>query len=133
MKRIEEIKDMDWMALEAASREVDVPDCLQERLSEAIAAHEAAREKPMVKSHRIIRWLPVTVAAAAAVVAVLVTGLNMSNRPKDTFDDPYLAYAQVEAAFRTISDKMSVGAGYAAEARAISEKPVVIMKKIQEK
>ena len=132
MKRIEDIIEKDWEELAEASRGVDVPEGLEERLSAAIAAHEATREEPRIKDRRLIRWLPYSAAAAAAVAAVVI-GLNLYNRPKDTFDDPYLAYAQVEAAFRTISDKMSIGVEYAAEARELSKKPASIMNKIQEK
>lgn len=132
MKRIEDIINKDYEELVEASREVDVPEGLEERLSAAIAAHEATRVEPKIKDRRLIRWLPYSAAAAAAVAAVVI-GLNMANRPKDTFDDPYLAYAQVEAAFRTISDKMSIGVDYAVEARELSEKPASIMNKIQGK
>ena len=132
MKRIEDIIEKDWEELAEASRGVDVPEGLEERLSAAIAAHEATREEPRIKDRRLIRWLPYSAAAAAAVAAVVI-GLNLYNRPKDTFDDPYLADAQVEAAFRTISDKMSIGVEYAAEARELSKKPASIMNKIQGK
>ena len=132
MKRIEDIIEKDWEELAEASRGVDVPEGLEERLSAAIAAHEATREEPRIKDRRLIRWLPYSAAAAAAVAAVVI-GLNLSNRPKDTFEDPYLAYAQVEAAFRTISDKMSIGVEYAAEARELSQKPASIINKIQGK
>lgn len=132
MKRIEDIIDKDYEELEEASRGVDVPEGLEERLAAAIAAHEVTREEPHIKDRRLIRLLPYS-AAAAAVAAAVVIGLNMANRPKDTFDDPYLAYAQVEAAFKTISDKMSVGVDYAREARELSEKPASIMNKIQGK
>ncbi|MBO4434427.1 MAG: hypothetical protein J5769_03110 [Bacteroidales bacterium] len=132
MKRIEDIINKDYEELEEASREVDVPEGLQQRLMEAIAAHEATRVEPKIADRRLIRWLPYSAAAAAAVAAVFI-GLNLTGRPKDTFDDPYLAYAQVEAAFRTISDKMSVGVEYAVEARELSEKPASIMNKIQGK
>lgn len=132
MKRIEDIIEKDWEELAEASRGVDVPEGLEDRLSAAIAAHEATREEPRIKDRRLIRWLPYSAAAAAAVAAVVI-GLNLYNRPKDTFDDPYLAYAQVEAAFRTISDKMSIGVEYAAEARELSKKPASIMNKIQGK
>ncbi len=133
MKRIEDIIDKDWEALAEASRGVEVPEGLEERLSAAIAAHEATREEPRIKDRRLIRWLPYS-AAAAAAVAALVIGLNFSGRPKDTFDDPYLAYAQVQEALQTISDKMSTEVGYAAqETREMSLKPARIINKIQGK
>ena len=132
MKRIEDIIDKDWEELADASRGVDVPEGLEERLSAAIAAHEVTREEPRINDRRLIRWLPYSAAAAAAVAAVVI-GLNLHNRPKDTFDDPYLAYAQVEAALQTISDKMSIGVEYASEARELSLKPARIINKIQGK
>ena len=72
---------------------------------------------------RINRW----VAAAAALVLVPHGG------PKDTFDDPYLAYAEVEKAFQTISEKMSAGVEIAREARTVSETTQNILDKIQSK
>jgi len=50
-------------------------------------------------------------AGIAAAVAVLVTiGLTHEPAPKDTFDDPYLAYAEVEKAFAKISGTVAYGA-----------------------
>ena len=66
-------------------------------------------------------------AAAAAVIALPQRG------PKDTFDDPRLAYAEVEKVFRTISDKMNDGLDIAREAGSAAEIPQNVLNKIQTK
>ena len=68
------------------------------------------------------------IAAAALLFALPARG------PKDTFDDPYLAYAEVEKAFQTISDKMSDGLDLATrQTEAVAGKPQLILDKIQSK
>ena len=129
MKTLEEIENLSIEELEdLATREAaPVPDGLQERLRQTLAAREiaeAARPRPA-------RWIPyaslAVAAAAAAVIALPQRG------PKDTFDDPRLAYAEVEKAFRTISEKMSTGVDIAREAGATAEIPQNIINKIQTK
>lgn len=133
MKKIEDILNMESEALEEVSRDVQVPQGLQERMAQAIAARQVLEETPRrIHDRRLVRWLPYS-AVAAAIIAVSVIGLENARRPKDTFDDPYLAYAQVQDAFKLISDKMSIGVEQASQARAIAEKPVSIISKIQGK
>ena len=133
MKKIEDILNMECEALEEASRDVQVPEGLQERIAQAIAAHEVLDEAPRhIPDRRFVRWLPYS-AVAAAIIAVSVIGLERARRPKDTFDDPYLAYAQVEETFRYISDKMSLGMEQAIEAKSIAEKPIYVINKLQGK
>ena len=74
--------------------------------------------------------MPRSLAVAAAAAAVVILP---QRGPKDTFDDPRLAYAEVEKAFQTISDKMSVGAELAREARTVSETTLNIIDNIQSK
>ena len=63
---------------------------------------------------------PVRIAAA---VAVLVTiGLTHEPAPKDTFDDPYLAYAEVEKAFAKISGTVAYGADKIAQSEETLDK-----------
>jgi len=108
MKKLEDIEKLSVEELEIASSTVEVPDGLRGRIEEALAAetlaaHELAPEAPSAR-----RWLPYTISAAAAIAVVAAVGLGLQNRePRDSFDDPYLAYAEVEKAFQTISDKMS--------------------------
>ena len=127
MKTLEEIEQLSIEELEekAVREAAPVPDGLQERLRQTLAAREiaeAARPRPA-------RWLPyaslAVAAAAAAVVALPQRG------PKDTFDDPRLAYAEVEKVFRTISDKMNEGVALVREAEASAEIPQNILNKTQ--
>ena len=129
MKTLEEIENLSIEELEqaAAGSAVPVPDGLERGIRQALAARElaqAARPRPA-------RWAPyaaLAVAAAAAAVVILP-----QRGPKDTFDDPRLAYAEVEKAFQIISDKMSVGAELAREARTVSENTLNIIDNIQSK
>ena len=129
MKTLEEIENLSIEELEqqAVREAAPVPDGLQERLRQTLAAREladAARPRPT-------RWIPyaslAVAAAAAAVIALPQRG------PKDTFDDPRLAYAEVEKVFRTISDKMNDGLDIAREAGSAAEIPQNVLNKIQTK
>ena len=78
-------------------------------LDDSIPVPEELSGKVQAAVCRPVRWmLPAGIAAA---VAVLVTiGLTREPAPKDTFDDPYLAYAEVEKAFAKISGTVAYGA-----------------------
>ena len=127
MKTLEEIErlSLEELEQEATRAAAPVPDGLQERLRQTLAAREladAARPRPT-------RWIPyaslAVAAAAAAVIALPQRG------PKDSFDDPRLAYAEVEKVFRTISDKMNEGVALVREAEAAAEIPQNILNKTQ--
>ena len=129
MKTLEDIENLSIEELEqqAVRAAAPVPDGLQERLRQTLAAREiaeAARPRPT-------RWIPyaslAVAAAAAAIIALPQRG------PKDTFDDPRLAYAEVEKVFRTISDKMNDGLDIAREAGSAAEIPQNVLNKIQTK
>ena len=128
MKTLEEIENLSIEELEQKALEapVAVPDGLESRLRQALAAREiadAARPRP-------VRWIaPAAVAAAAAAAIIFLP----QHGPKDTFDDPLLAYAEVEKAFQTISDKMTAGVDIAREAGSAAEIPQNILQKIQSK
>ena len=63
---------------------------------------------------KLVRWIPYAGIAAAIIVVVLAVG-NRDRELIDTFDDPALAYAQVEDAFNQISSKMARGIEIASE------------------
>ena len=128
MKRIEDIERMLPEELESAvlSEDIKVPSGLEERIKSAIAAKESLkpRESP-------VRWVPyaaLAVAAGLAAVAVIPRG----GKIQDTFDDPYLAYAQVEATFQKISDKMALGVDLAEKAGQTADRPMEIINKIKQ-
>ena len=80
------------------------------------------------------RWLPYAALAAAAAVAAVIVLPRIGRPPlRDTFDDPYLAYAEVEATFRTISDRMNAGLEMASQARETAEIPMEIIDNINRK
>ncbi len=133
MKTLEEIERLTGEELEqrAAASAPAAPKGLQRRLRTALAAQEIATQHDAAQP-RPARWaVPAAALACAAAAAVLLTLPDRG--PRDTFDDPYLAYAEVEKAFQTISDKMSGGLDLAREARVLADKPQNILDNIQSK
>ena len=128
MKTLEEIEKLSIEELEQAAAGSAVPDGLERGIRQALAAHELAQA---TSRPRPARWAPYAALAVAAAAAAVV--IPPQRGPKDTFDDPRLAYAEVEKAFQMISDKMSVGADLAREARAVSENTLNILDNIQSK
>ena len=67
------------------------------------------------------------IGAAAAVTLLAGTALgivNWQNQPKDTFDDPYLAYAELEKAFATMSDSLQKGLAMADKSEDIIDRTI---------
>ena len=124
---------MDWEALERAAEtsQAKVPADLDGSIKAAILASEAMAEK-----QPSVRRLPAGAfygfAFAAALAVVIAVGIGRNRPLQDTFDDPLLAYAEVQKTFRQISEKMNVGLEIAAEARTTAERPAEIIKKINE-
>jgi len=118
MKTLEEIEKLSIEELEqaAAASPAPVPAGLKNGIRQALAAHELANATPRTRPARWVPLAALAVAAAAAAVVVLP-----QRGPKDTFDDPRLAYAEMEKAFQLISDKMSVGADLARGGRALHQ------------
>ena len=129
MKRIQDIEKLQEEDLEMAAlgEDITIPAGLEERIKAAIAAKEAVKPKA-----EPVRWIPyAALAVAAGFAAVAIIRHNGSGKLQDTFDDPYIAYAQVEATFQKISDKMAIGVGVAAKAEQTAEKPMEIINKIK--
>ena len=129
MKTLEEIENLSPEELEsmAAEKPAAVPEGLQERIRLALSAQEIVQEH----RRKTPRWVPYSALAVAAAAATLF--ILPQRGPKDTFDDPRLAYAEVEKAFQTISDKMSVGIDIAREASASADFPQTVIDRIQSK
>lgn len=129
MKRIQDIEKLQEEELEKAAlgEDIAIPAGLEERLKAAIAAKEAVKPKA-----EPVRWIPyAALAVAAGFAAVVAVQHNAAGKLQDTFDDPYLAYAQVEATFQEISDKMALGVDLAAKAEQTAGKPMEIINKIK--
>lgn len=129
MKQIEELESLGWEELELSALQdpAPVPEGLKERIAASLAAETAVRESAG-------RRFPVraasftALAAAAALAAVLILPGLRQQEPKDTFDDPYLAYAEVERVFQTISEKMVTGVDIAREAKPVADKTLDVLR-----
>ena len=136
MKRIEDIEKMGLEELEAAALEenVEVPQGLAGRIQERILAAELAKEptvgKPQIQRKRILQFSGIAVAAVVVFALMLLKPGMQKDTLQDTFDDPYMAYAQVEEAFRQISRKMTVGVEMIADAKPLAEKPMEILNNV---
>ena len=74
-------------------------------------------------------------AAAASVVIMAGVGYGIAqwqSQPKDTFDDPYLAYAEVEKAFEKISSSINRSLEMAGETEQVIEKATSVFSEKQE-
>ena len=102
MKSIDEITRLSAEDLERISLDESIP--VPEELSGRVAATLTRQ-----RSRTWARWA-VPAAAAAVVLVAVGIGLTRNPEPKDTFDDPYLAYAEVERVFSKISGAVAYGA-----------------------
>ena len=121
MKSIEEIEKLSIEELEAASSGFKVPEGFRRRIDDAILSEATLA----------VRGVVAALAVAAAVAAVLL--IRRPSELKDSFDDPMLAYAQVEQTFQYISSKMSGGLEVVREAKPIAGRPEEIIRKINTK
>lgn len=107
MKNIQDIETMsmaDWDRIGADER-IPVPEDLQVQLP---------------RRRRVASW---SIAAAVAVLIGLGwAGYNQVTAPKDTFDDPYLAYAAVEQAFDRMSGNVQKASCQVSRAEEIMDK-----------
>ena len=110
MKNIDEITRLTADDLERISLDesIPVPEELSGKVQQAVRG-------------RTLRWA-VPTGVAAAIAVLLAVGLTRNPEPKDTFDDPYLAYAEVERVFSKISGTVAYGADKISESEATLDK-----------
>ena len=134
MKRIEDIEKLSIEELEAASETVPVPEGFMQRIESTLLSEEslAAEGGRGSKAGRLAVRSVVSMLAVAAVVAAVLL-IRKPAELKDSFDDPMLAYAQVEQTFQYISGKMSGGIDMVRDAAPIAVRPEEIIKKINSK
>lgn len=128
MKSIKDIENMSLEQLEAVSMDesIAVPDGFAARMNEN--ADAVAKVGLLTENESGNRNRPVVIryaAAAASVVIMAGAGYGIAqwqNQPKDTFDDPYLAYEEVEKAFAKISSSINRSLTMAGEAEQVIEK-----------
>ncbi len=134
------IKDIEKMSLEelleAASDEtVQVPEGFADGLEamrkinaltedeDSSSIHAASSESAPAKAGPFRRRMVRFISAVAAIALIAGIGFSLvENEPEDTFDDPRLAYAELEKAFATISDGISRGIAMAEDSGQIIEK-----------
>lgn len=114
MKRIEEIENLEIDDLERIARNsrVEVPADLDSQMLAAIVASSAEGAAP--RRSNILKIVPGI--AAAGIAACLAVMFMTSDEPEDTFDDPRLAYAELEKTMSLVSSKIEKGMDMAAEA-----------------
>ena len=122
MKSIKEIENMSQEELERASLDerTAVPEGFAERIRASVDA-QSIIDEITEDPHRMVR----IVGAAASVAVVAGIGLGMArwqNQPKDTFDDPYMAYAELEKAFAIMSGGVQKGLAMAEESEEALDK-----------
>ena len=126
MKSIKEIENMSLEELIAVSSNeaTAVPEGFAERIGKQVEAHKIAKDLENDADRvNTVRWI----GAAAAVTLLAGTALGIVNwqkQPKDTFDDPYLAYAELEKAFATMSDSLQKGLAMAEKSEDIIDRTI---------
>lgn len=124
MKSIKEIENMSLEQLEAVSMDenIPVPEGFAERIQISVDAQSIIGEiKEDSHPGRMVRI--VGAAASVAVLAGIGFGIaRWQNEPKDTFDDPYLAYAELEKAFAIMSGGVHKALAMAEESEAALDK-----------
>lgn len=124
MKSLKDIENISFEELEAVSlnEDIKVPEGFEQRLESSLDLRFLT-DRIVERPRRTMKLL-----AAAASVALLI-GLGIGtvrwyNEPEDTFDDPYMAYAELEKAFAAISDSVGRGRKMVAESDAIIDRTV---------
>ena len=116
MKRIEDIEKMSLEELEQEASQVPVPEGLTGRIKDALAAETVGQPPvviPALAEKRLARksagrLLGGSIVASLAVAAAIATVLILHRpAPKDSFDDPLLAYQQVEETLQFIAQKIN--------------------------
>lgn len=124
MKSLNEIEKMSLEELESVSLDgsVSVPEGFKERIQESLAAQRMIDDIGN-ESHAGRFVKAAGVAASAALLVGLGYGIaRWQSEPKDTFDDPYMAYAELEKAFARISDGVNKGLAMAGESETVIDK-----------
>ncbi|MCQ2178109.1 MAG: hypothetical protein MJY42_04410 [Bacteroidales bacterium] len=108
MKTIEEMENLDLDAMIGISEDVSVPvpQELEAKVDAALVAAAGLQPGRRPSYRPAFAWAGCCAALAAACAALFLT---VWSSPEDSFDDPALAYEQVEKTFEYISMKMNRG------------------------
>ena len=133
MKKLEDIERLSALDLDriASDESIRVPETLNRDITITARALEMASKEEDVtigntRPQRRLGKIISLISYPAAAVAVILIGLNLSfgNTPKDTFDDPLMAYAQMEQVFGFISEKINAGMEIANIAEPVFDKTI---------
>lgn len=136
MKRLEDIENLSILDLEriASDKSIKVPASLKHDIAVTARALEmASKEEEEVKEthvpHRRYRKILRMISYPAAAIAIITIGMRLSFQdsiptPKDTFEDPMMAYVQMEQVFGFISEKMNTGMDIADAAEPVIDKTI---------
>ncbi len=120
MKKPEDIERLSALDLDriAQDESIKVPDSIRRDIAITARALEMVSEEDDTKEEKAspsrYRKILKMISYPAAAVAVITIGMRLSFQdsiptPKDTFDDPRMAYAQMEQVLGFISEKMNTG------------------------
>ena len=136
MKRLEDIENLSILDLEriASDKSIKVPASLKHDIAVTARALEmASKEEEEVKethvTHRRYRKILRMISYPAAAIAIITIGMRLSFQdsiptPKDTFEDPMMAYIQMEQVLGFISEKMNTGMDIADAAEPVIDKTI---------
>ncbi|MDO5442406.1 MAG: hypothetical protein Q4G10_01920 [Bacteroidia bacterium] len=130
MKTFDEFTSMTELEAIASDDSVKVPEGLRDSINSSLNALSFLDEGSASGKSGALARISGIAAAIAVLVGVGFGIIHASNSPKDTFSDPYLAYAQLEETFTLISAKMDKGLSMAQEAEAMINRTNEIMNKI---
>jgi hypothetical protein len=139
MKRLEDIEKLSMLDLDriASDESIKVPSSLKHDIAVTARALEMSSGEDEVqadsKPHRKYRKILRMISYPAAAVAIVTIGMRISfqdsiTTPKDTFDDPKMAYMQMEQVFGFISEKMNTGLEIADAAEPVIDKTIKALK-----
>lgn len=110
----------------------EVPEDLGKMIESGVAAAAFVEgEKARTGSRRHARFLAPSLAAVAAAVALAL--VLTPDRLRDTYDDPMLAYAEIEKAFSYISSQVDRGMDMVAEAGPVIENTGEVLRTINKR
>lgn len=129
MKSLEEIEKLSLEDLEGISADsnVKVSEGLKTRVVTELVAFECREQAKKARLRLRCAFATASLAAAFATVALVI----LPQTPKDTYDDPELARAELERAFAYISGKIDKGLDLAEESVPIVEKPFEMISRIK--
>ena len=120
MKDIEKITIRELEVI-ASGDDTEVPPALESSIEKLADSLEAVRK--LKRSYLEMQFKWTGAAASLAIIAGAgIAAVLSGSEPKDTFDDPKLAYAEAEKALMMISEAISSGASRTDEAIASFER-----------